>query len=176
MFTRRTLSNSFNRYLTSYCKSRGSYSQPLRPTLLKHCYGRRSKTDRHKSSMNRRRLGVGFVCTPCLRRRVLKIKPRSQGPFRATASRVWILITCRKLIQAALLRQDYTAAREAYICSPEFGRDEPITRYMMYKVGLKSGDVEFGRQSAILAVVISSPQQHTSAWMLFVAVPRKTQR
>ncbi|KAF3046085.1 hypothetical protein E8E12_010940 [Didymella heteroderae] len=49
----------------------------------------------------------------------------------------------RKLVQCALSRQDYPAARDAYGRIPEIGRDEPITRYLMYKVGLRSGDVSF---------------------------------
>lgn len=30
---------------------------------------------------------------------------------------------------------------------PEIGKDEPITRYLMYKIGLRSGDEGFGMAS-----------------------------
>ena len=50
----------------------------------------------------------------------------------------------RKIIQCALSRQDYTGAREVHAKMPDSGRDEPVTRYLMYKAGIRSGDVEFG--------------------------------
>jgi hypothetical protein len=28
---------------------------------------------------------------------------------------------------------------------PETGRDDPVTRYLMYKVGVRSGDGDFGK-------------------------------
>jgi hypothetical protein len=28
---------------------------------------------------------------------------------------------------------------------PETDRDEPVTRYLMYKVGIRSGDIDFGK-------------------------------
>lgn len=49
-------------------------------------------------------------------------------------------------MQCALSRQDCQAAREAYSRIPEVGRDEPVTRYLMYKVGLRSGDASFGKR------------------------------
>ncbi|KAF2629751.1 SPO22-domain-containing protein [Macroventuria anomochaeta] len=51
-----------------------------------------------------------------------------------------------KIIQSALSRQDYTAARDVYCEVPETGRDEPITRYLMYKVGIRSGDAAFAAE------------------------------
>jgi hypothetical protein len=30
---------------------------------------------------------------------------------------------------------------------PETGRDEPVTRYLMYKVGIRSGDSDFGKDA-----------------------------
>jgi hypothetical protein len=50
----------------------------------------------------------------------------------------------RKRIQCALARQDYAAAREAYNKMSDTGRDEPVTRYLMYKAGLHSGDMDLG--------------------------------
>jgi hypothetical protein len=50
----------------------------------------------------------------------------------------------RKIIQCALSRQDHAVAREAYSKMSESGRDEPVTRYLMYKAGLQSGNTELG--------------------------------
>jgi hypothetical protein len=55
-------------------------------------------------------------------------------------------MTGRKLVQCALSRQDYIAARDAYSKIPEIGQDEPVTRYLMYKVSLRDGDASFGKQ------------------------------
>jgi len=52
------------------------------------------------------------------------------------------------MIQCALSRQDYAAAREAFNKMSDTGRDEPVTRYLMYKVGLQSGDMDLGRNPA----------------------------
>ncbi|KAL7773732.1 hypothetical protein CFE70_003699 [Pyrenophora teres f. teres 0-1] len=49
----------------------------------------------------------------------------------------------RKIIQCAYSRQSYVAAREVHSQMSESGRDEPVTRYLMYKVGLRSGDEDF---------------------------------
>ncbi|KAH7398979.1 meiosis protein SPO22/ZIP4 like-domain-containing protein [Phaeosphaeria sp. MPI-PUGE-AT-0046c] len=48
----------------------------------------------------------------------------------------------RKIIQCALIRHDHAAAREAYNNMSESGRDEPVTRYLMYKSGIRGGDAE----------------------------------
>jgi hypothetical protein len=45
----------------------------------------------------------------------------------------------------AISRQSYASARESYSNMPETGRDEPVTRYLMYKVGIRSGDIDFGK-------------------------------
>lgn len=50
----------------------------------------------------------------------------------------------RKLIQCASMRQDWVAARAAHSTMPETGKDEPVTRYLMYKVGVQSGDFDLG--------------------------------
>lgn len=49
-------------------------------------------------------------------------------------------------MQCSLLRHDYPVARDAYNKIPDIGRDEPVTRYLMYKVGLRSGDISFGKR------------------------------
>lgn len=51
------------------------------------------------------------------------------------------------MIQCALSRQDYAAAREAFNMMSDSGRDEPVTRYLMYKTGLQSGDMDLGKRS-----------------------------
>ncbi|OAK98096.1 SPO22-domain-containing protein [Phaeosphaeriaceae sp. SRC1lsM3a] len=53
----------------------------------------------------------------------------------------------RKIIQCALIRHDHAAAREAYNRMSESGRDEAVTRYLMYKSGLRSGDTELTADS-----------------------------
>lgn len=56
---------------------------------------------------------------------------------------MWLTLY-RKLIQCALSRQDYAAAREAFNKMSGAGKDEPATRYLMYKVGVQSGDMDLG--------------------------------
>jgi len=52
----------------------------------------------------------------------------------------------RKLIMSAVARRDYAAAREAFSKMSDIGRDDRVTRYLMYKVGLHEGDDSgFGR-------------------------------
>ena len=55
------------------------------------------------------------------------------------------LTMLRKIIQFALSRQDYGAARNAHSQMTQSGKDEPVTRYLMYKVALRSGDTDFGK-------------------------------
>ncbi|KAF2689190.1 SPO22-domain-containing protein [Lentithecium fluviatile CBS 122367] len=49
----------------------------------------------------------------------------------------------RKMILCALARHDPAAAREFFSKMSDTGRDDRITRYLMYKVGLHSGDLDF---------------------------------
>lgn len=53
----------------------------------------------------------------------------------------------RKMILLALARGDTPAAREAYFQMPESGKSAPITKYLMYKVALRSDDVELASDS-----------------------------
>jgi hypothetical protein len=55
------------------------------------------------------------------------------------------LIYRRKIVQCALSRQDYAAARAAYNLMSDSGKDENTTRYLMYKVGLQSRDMDLGK-------------------------------
>lgn len=50
----------------------------------------------------------------------------------------------RRIIQCALSSQHYDVAREVHAQMANTGRDEPVTRYLMYKVGLRSQDNDFG--------------------------------
>ncbi|KAJ5063293.1 meiosis protein SPO22/ZIP4 like-domain-containing protein [Bipolaris maydis] len=52
----------------------------------------------------------------------------------------------RKIIQCAFTCRDYETARSAYARMTETGRDEPVTRYLMYKVALQSGDADFATE------------------------------
>ncbi|KAF1916890.1 meiosis protein SPO22/ZIP4 like-domain-containing protein [Ampelomyces quisqualis] len=72
----------------------------------------------------------------------------------------------RKIIQCATSRQDYAAAREAYSKMAESGRDEPVTRYLMYKVALQSADMELA--SECLEHICKSSAN--DATMLFASV------
>lgn len=56
-----------------------------------------------------------------------------------------MLTVGRKIIQCALSRRDYEAARSAHSQMTESSRDEPVTRYLMYKVALQSRDAGFGK-------------------------------
>jgi len=48
----------------------------------------------------------------------------------------------RKMISIALSQNDLDAAREAFFQMPESGKDAVLTRYLMYRVGLRSHDEE----------------------------------
>ncbi|KAF2497692.1 SPO22-domain-containing protein [Lophium mytilinum] len=52
----------------------------------------------------------------------------------------------RKMILCALARQDWEAAGDAFAQMSEFGKAEAMTRYIMYKVSLRSGDAELATQ------------------------------
>ena len=52
----------------------------------------------------------------------------------------------RKIIQCALATHDYEGAREVHQKMPESGKDEPVTRYLMYKAGLRGGDEDFAAE------------------------------
>ena len=53
----------------------------------------------------------------------------------------------RKMILDALANGDTDTAREAYFAMPESGKAAPITKYIMYKVALRSGDAELASDS-----------------------------
>lgn len=52
----------------------------------------------------------------------------------------------RRIIQCALSRQDHAAAREAFGKMSDSGRDEPVTRYLMYKSSLQTEDTDLGER------------------------------
>lgn len=53
----------------------------------------------------------------------------------------------RKMILLAFSRGDAPGAREAYFQMPENGKNAAITKYLMYKVALRSGDVKLASDS-----------------------------
>jgi tetratricopeptide (TPR) repeat protein len=53
----------------------------------------------------------------------------------------------RKFILCALARQDFVSAREAYFQMPESGRAAAQTQFLMYRVALRSGDVDLAAES-----------------------------
>lgn len=48
-----------------------------------------------------------------------------------------------------LSRKDYGAAREAFTRMSDAGKEEPITRYLMYKVALQNSDSDFGKHTVV---------------------------
>lgn len=78
----------------------------------------------------------------------------------------------RKMISSALARNDIAAAREAYFRLSETAKAAPITRYLMYKVALRSGDDQLaadsleavcrnaGQDSTYLYACVLEAQQH----------------
>ncbi|KAL5114846.1 sporulation-specific protein 22 [Pleosporales sp. CAS-2024a] len=65
----------------------------------------------------------------------------SQDQF--AAAEAWCRICLHPVFdKAGAQNQDFPAAREAYKKMSDSGREEPVTRYLMYKVGIKSHDVE----------------------------------
>jgi hypothetical protein len=57
----------------------------------------------------------------------------------------------RKIIQSALARQDFVCAREAFFSMSEAGQASPQSRFLLYKVALRTGDNELGEHSRLEA-------------------------
>src|SRR4051794_20406816 len=53
------------------------------------------------------------------------------------------------MVQCALQRPDIGAAREVFNKMSDGGKEAPMTRYLMFKVALRSGDAEFGTSGLI---------------------------
>lgn len=53
----------------------------------------------------------------------------------------------RKAVVTALARTDFDAAREAFFEMPQAIQDEPITRYLAFKLALRSSDYELANES-----------------------------
>ena len=53
----------------------------------------------------------------------------------------------RKMILTALAKGDHAAAREAYFSMPNEGKSAAITKYLMYKVAIRSDDQELATES-----------------------------
>lgn len=54
------------------------------------------------------------------------------------------LICNRKMILCALARHDYAAARQVYSQMSDLGKNDRVTKYLMYKVALYDNDTELG--------------------------------
>ncbi|KAF2745815.1 SPO22-domain-containing protein [Sporormia fimetaria CBS 119925] len=52
----------------------------------------------------------------------------------------------RKMIMCALARQDHASARASFQRMSDTGREEPLTRYLMYKVALHSKDAQLAAE------------------------------
>ncbi|KAF2258604.1 SPO22-domain-containing protein [Lojkania enalia] len=72
----------------------------------------------------------------------------------------------RRVILCALSRQDYAAARGVFSKMSDVGRNEPITRYLMYKAALHDGDAEFSTQ----CLEVVSKQSSNDATLLYACV------
>lgn len=57
------------------------------------------------------------------------------------------------MIQCALARHDHAAAREVYSKMSESGREDRMTRYLMYKVALYADDLELGKIASFARVM-----------------------
>lgn len=107
-------------------------------------FGRLWKPQRLRSNTRVLRPGVAFVYIHYSTKLGRRTKPRFRGitGFRPPEC---ILTQHRKIVQCALAQLDFDAARSAHAQMTESSRDEPVTRYLMYKVGLQSGDTDFGK-------------------------------
>lgn len=54
---------------------------------------------------------------------------------------------CRKLMLCALSEQNFATAREAFFSMSESGQAAPESQYLMYKLSLRSGDIELATSS-----------------------------
>lgn len=100
----------------------------------------------------------------------------------------WFLIKRRKIIQCALARQDFATAREIHSKMPDTGKDEPVTRYLMYKVSLQSGDADFAaecldvvcqnssKDATLLYACVMEAQSAGDRWQAAIALERVLDR
>jgi len=56
---------------------------------------------------------------------------------------------CRKIMICALARNDFTAAREAFFAMPEAAQENPHSRFLLYKVTLRSQDFDLGKTTLL---------------------------
>lgn len=66
----------------------------------------------------------------------------------------------RKMIMNALTKGDIATARQAYFQMPESEQAAPITKYIMYKVALQSGDADLASES-LQAIVKEASKDST---------------
>lgn len=57
------------------------------------------------------------------------------------------MLTCtRKLLLCALARKDVSSAREIFNSMSDSARNEPMSRFLMYKISIRSGDIELASE------------------------------
>lgn len=52
----------------------------------------------------------------------------------------------RKLLLCALAKQDFGSARDIYGAMSEVAKNEPLTRFLMYKIAIRCDEVEFASE------------------------------
>ncbi|KAH7122269.1 meiosis protein SPO22/ZIP4 like-domain-containing protein [Dendryphion nanum] len=72
----------------------------------------------------------------------------------------------RKIMLCALSRQDYVAARETFGKMSDIGRDEPVTRYLLYRAALHTDDLDL--LSECLEIVCC--KSHKDTTLLYACV------
>lgn len=107
-------------------------------------YGSESNRPPTRKSLTWLKHGVGSAYIQYSTRLEHRTKPGLQGKSLLHKDIPELIMIYRKIIQSALTRHDHAAAREAYYKMSESGKDEPVTRYLMYKSGLRGGDTELG--------------------------------
>jgi hypothetical protein len=63
----------------------------------------------------------------------------------------------RKLLLCALGRQDIGSARDIFGTMSEVARDEPMTRFLMYKIAIRCGEIEIAAEC--LQIISSSSSE-----------------
>lgn len=111
--------------------------------LSRSCFGNRWKPSAVKNGTKKLKHGAVFASIRCSTWLVRRTSRRLQGrSFKLCISSM--LNFTRKSIMCALARGDYEAARLVFSMMSEIGREDRVTRYLMYKVALRSGQPELG--------------------------------
>jgi hypothetical protein len=57
------------------------------------------------------------------------------------------LISIRKLLLCAMARKDVGSAREIFSSMPDSAKNEPMSRFLMYKIAIRCGESELAAES-----------------------------